>query len=479
MRAAQRWIVALLVLVSAAMACEPALAAGRLALVIGNSGYGGTVPQLKNAVNDAELVAGTLTDLGFEVTLLTNGTVKDMRTAVDELKARGTGAEAVLFYFSGHGFQLNGANHLVPVDAVLNDRGKIDAETLSLNDLIIELSDPSRPTIIMIDACRDNPLPESVRGNEAANGLAQVTATIANTYVLFATAPGSVTHDGAGSNGPFALALEENLPLPDQDFVGVMKRVRASVAQQSAGLQLPWEQSSMLVDFKFNPGVQSAVAFDTPLVIDVPPELDVGTDVADVDNDDVATPAVTETPVATVAEVPTPTVAETPEPTVEPTPTLAPLVSPTTEPTLTVADIPEPTPTPTPTVETPTPTVAVTPTVEGPDPVQVASAVQTELKRIGCYTSTVDGDWGRGSQRALERYYNAKDIDYANLEPTVALKDKLAEETGIVCERIRPTPTPTPTPVAGGGGNTPAPADDPEPDRPTISIGGGGAGVFR
>lgn len=234
----------------------------------------------------------------------------------------------------------------------------------------------------------------------------------------------------------------------------------------------------MLVDFKFNPGVQSAVAFDTPLLIDVPADAVAGTELPD--SDAIATPTVVETPTTTVADIATPTVVETPQTTVAVTPTLEPL-TPSTEPSVTVADVPDitPTTTVTPTVETPTPTVAVTPTVVEPDPVEVATAVQSELKRIGCYTSSVDGDWGRGSERALERYYNAKDMSYANLQPTAALRDKLVAETGTICER--PVVRPTTTTAGNGGTSTPRPTTQPADEpattttvKPNFGIGSGG-----
>jgi uncharacterized caspase-like protein len=161
----------------------------RLALVIGNSSYQ-NVPALKNAGNDAEGIANTLGALGFSVVLLKDAGLEQFRDAIKTLDAEAAGADAVVVYYSGHGFQLNGQNYLVPVDAVLTDRARIDTETLKLDDIIQSLDSTDRQTVILLDACRDNPLPAAMR-EKNGDGLAQVTR-MSNTYVGFSTQPGNV-----------------------------------------------------------------------------------------------------------------------------------------------------------------------------------------------------------------------------------------------------------------------------------------------
>ena len=92
----------------------------RLALIIGNAEYinGGS---LKNPVNDAVLMYQTLQGLGFEVTLLTNAELKDMQKAVIDFTTKVKNYDVALFYYAGHGVQVNGVNFLVPVDAKMDN----------------------------------------------------------------------------------------------------------------------------------------------------------------------------------------------------------------------------------------------------------------------------------------------------------------------------------------------------------------------
>ena len=413
----------------------------RLALVVGNSQYE-TLDSLKNAAADAQLVGQTLSDLGFAVTLLTNATLAEMTEAIAKIKEEGRTAEAVLFYYSGHGFQLQGANYMAPVTARLTDRVKIPSETIDLNTLINQLGNPERPTIILIDACRNNPLAANLQGQD---GLAQVSASINNTYVLFATQPGNVAHDGPEANGPFARALERNLTLPDTDFVAVMKKVRNDVNTYTKGLQTPWEQSSMFVDFVFNIGLQPGVLVadlgvpppaidlgDPPpegevaLVIDGIPDLPQGTEVLTRGPTPPPESSTTSTPASPLPD-PKPTVPD-PEPTptttvaaVDPKQVLQPLGG-------------EPLPGGESIAVTPPGPVIIDPAIPEIEPRKLAELIQTELKRVGCYSGDLDGDWGKGSRGALARYFEAKKVPSLGSEPTIEIQALLKAEPPEVCK---------------------------------------------
>jgi uncharacterized caspase-like protein len=234
-------------------AAQAATGGKRLALVIGNSNYE-SVYSLKNAGSDSVSVARTLEALGFEVTLLSDATLAEMDAAIEDVALRAEdGAEATLVYYSGHGFQLRGANYVVPVDAVLDDREKIDERTIRLDDIIARLAAEDRQTILLLDACRDNPLPASVRGSDSSNGLAEVQSAD-NVYIAFATAAGGVTSDGAGDSGPFAAALVDNMLVPDLSISDMMINVRNSVRAATNGVQRPFTSDSLLTQFYFNPG---------------------------------------------------------------------------------------------------------------------------------------------------------------------------------------------------------------------------------
>ena len=152
--------------------------AERLAFIVGNADYD-AAPDLANPVNDATAMSDALKRLGFKVTLLTNAGGDSLWTALDQFVLDAETAESAVFYYSGHAFQMSGVNYLVPVSAKLDSREGAKAETWSLDGIIARLQSRSRQTLIFLDACRNDPLPASVRGSgAAADGLARVQAGV-------------------------------------------------------------------------------------------------------------------------------------------------------------------------------------------------------------------------------------------------------------------------------------------------------------
>ncbi|MBT9373070.1 caspase family protein [Rhizobium sp. CSW-27] len=240
----------------ASAAVDPA--EGRVALVVGNANYR-NVPKLKNSVRDAALVAKALRDVGFDVVEKTDVSRRGFEAAVKEAIGKAKGASTILFYFAGHGFQLNGRNYLVPTDAALKDRKKITQETMSLDDLITQLSVRDRQTIVFLDACRDNPIPQSARAERGSEGLAQI-ETGSGLFVAFATQPGNVTADGKGDNSPFSLALAAQIPEEGQSISDMMINVRNMVEEKTLHRQTPWDQSSLRSQFYFKPAPEEESA---------------------------------------------------------------------------------------------------------------------------------------------------------------------------------------------------------------------------
>lgn len=232
--------------------------AKRLALVVGNSSYTG-VSALKNASRDAIDVADALKRLDFEVTLLTDVASDDFWDRIEVFAAEAETAESTVFFYSGHAFQLNGANYLVPVDAKLSSRDSIRTETWNLDGIIARLQDRKRQTLIFLDACRNDPLPKEVRGSgTTADGLARLQTGV-GTFVAFATEPGAVTFDGAGDapNSPFTTALLENIETAGISVSDMMINVRNNVEERTFRRQTPWDQSSLREQFYFNPAVET------------------------------------------------------------------------------------------------------------------------------------------------------------------------------------------------------------------------------
>jgi len=230
---------------------DSAAAAKRLALVMGNSNYTG-IEVLKNATNDATAISRSLKKLGFKVTLLKDMKSADFWVKLEKFVKEAENAESVLFFYSGHAFQVNGTNYLVPVNAKLQSVEAITTETWSLDGIIQRLQDRNRQTLIFLDACRNNPLPESTRisAGASANGLARL-QTGTGTFVAFATSPGDVTFDGTGKNSPFTTALLDNIATPGISISDMMIEVRNDVEEKTFRKQIPWDQSSLRSQFYF------------------------------------------------------------------------------------------------------------------------------------------------------------------------------------------------------------------------------------
>lgn len=178
----------------------PAFAEGKkLALVVGNEAYE-SLPGLATPAADAQAMSKALRDLGFEVTLLTDVGPEVFQAVLGSFAEQSKSADTVLFYYSGHAFQKDGVNHLVPVSAKLADGADIDAETWRLEDIATKLKSGSGQLLMFLDACRDNPLPATLSGQ----GLAQFDGG-SGTFLAFATAPGAVAWDSANgsANSPF------------------------------------------------------------------------------------------------------------------------------------------------------------------------------------------------------------------------------------------------------------------------------------
>ena len=241
----------------AAAASPPALDSGpRVALAIGNADYK-TMP-LSNPLNDARAVSAALDKLGFRVIRVENASQTQMYEAVrqfgDALKS-GVG----LFYYAGHGVQVKGHNHLVPVDAAIEREDEVAFRAFDVGLVLEKMEAVKNPLNIVIrDACRNNPFARS--GRSATTGLAQIVAPTGS-IVAFATAPGAEAADGSGKNGLYTTHLLNYMATPGLKVEDVFKRTRVAVKQDSACKQIPWESTSLEGDFYFTaPAAGSATS---------------------------------------------------------------------------------------------------------------------------------------------------------------------------------------------------------------------------
>jgi uncharacterized caspase-like protein len=238
----------------------------RVALVIGNAAYT-AFPPLKNPKNDAIDIATALKLLGF--TVLKGNDLKraEMRDLITRFQTEAREADAALFYYAGHGFQIEQKNYLVPVDATIKSGEDVQAQTIDLLDLTKGLENGRSNRLIFLDACRDNPL----RGRAQAglptviqDGLARL-GSAAGFLFAYATQPDNRAFDGGGRNSPFAQAFLSHLPARGVDLNTTMIEIRKDVIAATGGYQVPWENSSLTTQFFFAPGQPSPVSPETQL----------------------------------------------------------------------------------------------------------------------------------------------------------------------------------------------------------------------
>ncbi len=217
------------------LALAPAHAAERrLALVIGNSAY--SFGALDNPKNDAALMAKALKGVGFEVTELIDADQKTMKKAMLDFGRSLRDSDSVgLFYYAGHGVQVDGENYLVPVDANIRDEADVAVEAVAATELLKTMQRAaSRINIAIFDACRNNPFASTTRGG--TRGLARIDAP-AGTIIAYATAPGDVALDGQGGNSPYATALAKNMAADGLTVEEVFKRARREVKTETRALE--------------------------------------------------------------------------------------------------------------------------------------------------------------------------------------------------------------------------------------------------
>jgi len=221
----------------------------RYALVIGNGAYR-TMPKLRNPANDARAIADALQRLSFEVTLLEDATRDQMARAIlAHSRKLSQGGEGVLFY-AGHGMQVRGNNYLFPIEANATTENEVDVVTISLNWVMQTLADSrNNANVLILDACRDNPLQIAFRSS--TRGLAIVGKTSTNTLILYATAPDSVAIDGSGQNSVFTSEILRHIEIPNMKVEDLFKKVIVGVRQKTDGVQIPWMTGNLEGDFVF------------------------------------------------------------------------------------------------------------------------------------------------------------------------------------------------------------------------------------
>ncbi len=236
----------------------PCLADKRVALVIGNGAYKNTAA-LSNPPNDAADVAEALKALGFDVTLKIDVEKRQMDQAIAQFAREGRGADAVLFYYAGHGMQYGGKNYLMPVDAELQDEVSLRYEMIGFDDVKSTMQLSPGIKIIVLDACRDNPLAErfvrsislSTRDVPMSRGFAPPERA-QGMIIVYATQVDDVAQDGIGRNSPFSAAFLKEIREPGLEVGSMFRRIGADVYTATNGRQSPELSISMVPEYFLN-----------------------------------------------------------------------------------------------------------------------------------------------------------------------------------------------------------------------------------
>lgn len=209
-----------------------------IALIIANSNYA-EMGVLKNPANDMNRMTSTLSSLGFEVRRATDLRRDQMAAALLDFAREARGAETAMVFYSGHGFEADGINYLIPVDYAPRHPADVKFAAIKLDDVMEAVAGATRLSVVVLDACRNNPL-AGTRGG--GRGLARVTARPSQ-VVAYSTAPGQVAQDGIGGVSPYTQALSEMMQSnPAMDVRRLFTSLSSRTTQLAQTEQVPYAE---------------------------------------------------------------------------------------------------------------------------------------------------------------------------------------------------------------------------------------------
>ncbi|HWN48750.1 MAG TPA: caspase family protein, partial [Xanthobacteraceae bacterium] len=258
------------VLVVAVLALSvPAHAQTRIALVIGNSAYQ-KVANLANPAHDAQDVSESLKRLGFTVNTVTDADFDGFRRALRDFGRMAPSADMAVFYFAGHGVEIDGNNWLLPTDAELKSDVDARTEAIGLRSAMDAVATARTLGLVILDACRNNPFSSLRRAGATRSvqmlGLAPVEPAD-NVLVAYAARDGTVAADGAGRNSPYAAALLKHIETPGLEVDFLFRNIRDDVMAATKNEQQPFiygSLSSTEIYFKALPAGPAIAGDATP-----------------------------------------------------------------------------------------------------------------------------------------------------------------------------------------------------------------------
>ena len=228
---------------------QPASAAKRVALVIGNSAYQ-NAPLLSNPVNDSATMEQTFLRAGFDVVDARHDlSMSETRRALRDFADTASDADIAVIYYAGHGIEVDGTNYLIPVDARLERDNDVFDEAFSLERVLVAVEPAKKLRLVILDACRDNPFAKTMKRTIASRaigrGLAKVEPSDPNMLIAYSARAGSTAADGDGKNSPFTSALARHLTTPGLDVRRAFGFVRDDVLRATGNRQEPFVYGSL------------------------------------------------------------------------------------------------------------------------------------------------------------------------------------------------------------------------------------------
>lgn len=203
------------------------------ALLIANNDYN-YFSQLTTPIEEALQLKSRLVELGFDVFMVQNASRDEILDSIYnfELEMKGNGGLA-FFHYGGHAVQVDGKNYIIPIDANIPDERRVSMRAVDTEEIMASLdSAGSETNIIILDSCRDNPLPASTRSS--TRGLAVVSRKPKNSIIVYSAESGTTAQDGV-----FTPILTEFLSTPDKSFQEILQKVRKAVFEKTDGIQIP------------------------------------------------------------------------------------------------------------------------------------------------------------------------------------------------------------------------------------------------
>lgn len=224
-----------------------------IALIIGNSNYSDS--PLNNPVNDATDVAKAFTDMGFIVEKVLDADKETMALAIDRFSKKLTTAKAAVFYYAGHGVQVNGENYLIPIGKTIatqiTDESQVPYRAINAGEVLAAMEQAKvNFALVVLDACRNNPFKGTGRGR--VPGLASINAPIGS-LVMYATKAGATAADGGERNSPFTRAFLKHITTPGLDVNLLPSRITQTVVELTNGEQVPGTYMQLKSSFTFIP----------------------------------------------------------------------------------------------------------------------------------------------------------------------------------------------------------------------------------